>query len=261
MMYKNRCKLVGLLIVFFSGSALAAGISAPPRFSHGLYVSLFGGANWVTSGKTRTIRIGSGSFDVNRYIANKDSAVSSLVGLDIGYRWNLASRYLHWVTLGLETSYMRVISQKGLVVPSLLTDPNPSTLDYTYAVSSIPLFAVSQIGWQIGKRIEPYVIGGIGVSWNKASNYHEDPLSAQATTNSIFRSKTLSSFAYTVGAGVAFQVSSSSSIGLEYRYTNYGKASLGTNGLKGFPTSGSQKLSLGNIHSNALLLRFTEVFG
>jgi len=49
-MCKNRCILTGILIVFFSASALAVGISTPPKSLQGLYISGFGGANWVSSG-------------------------------------------------------------------------------------------------------------------------------------------------------------------------------------------------------------------
>lgn len=240
---------LGVSALLLSGTALAGGVEQPSP--GGVYFSMLGGVNWEYSGQNAFVNLG--GITTNLYQASKVSTTGPLVGFDIGYAWMMSQNV--WVALGGESSYTRVISPAGLVRPLFLVNPGFDTLNFTYAVSSVPIFAVFKLGftvWHYGL----YVLAGAGIAWNKAYNYNEVPTIPSRTAlpmRAMYRSNTEADFAYTAGLGILFNLTASTCLGIEYRFTNYGDASLS-------PTTQqttTQGLSLGEVRSNALLARLT----
>ena len=159
------------------------------------------------------------------------------------------------LSLGLETGYTRVVDLGGRVHPLYMINPGFDTLDFHYAVSSVPLLAVSTVQFPMSSWT-PYILGGLGVSWNHASNYHEfptDPNASALPMRCSFRSYTRLGFAYTLGAGLSYALTARTQLGLEYRFTNYGKAELNPSTEQ----STTSRLPLGTISSHAALLRLS----
>ncbi len=222
------------------------------------YINLSGGVSWTKSGKARTDVTLSAPLAVNRYEASRASQLAPLLGLGYGLLWsNLGTHKLNF-SLGLETGYSRVLSALGRVRPLYKMNPNYDTLSFRYAVSSVPLLMLSTLQFPHGAWV-PYVLGGLGVSWNRASNYQElptNPASSAVPIRSPFKPQTVLSFAYTVGAGLSYRVSPQTEFGLEYRYANYGHAQLNPSKIQ----TTSDRLSLGNVSSHAVILRLTQLF-
>lgn len=237
----------------FSAITIAGGIETPTEVA-GPYFSMFGGVNWEYSGTTSAVNFG--GLATNLYVPNNDNSTTGpVVGADVGYAWALAERTM-FLALGVESSYTRVISPYGRVRPLFFVNPNFDTLNYNYAITSVPLFGTFKFGGIIAGFFEPYVLAGVGVSWNRAFNYNEvptDPLATASPMRSMFQPNSETEFAYTFGGGFGFQVTRSTNLALEYRYTNYGNASLNSSLYQ----ETTQGLSLGEIHSNALLARMT----
>ncbi|OGO91155.1 MAG: hypothetical protein A3F10_01640 [Coxiella sp. RIFCSPHIGHO2_12_FULL_42_15] len=252
--------------IFFKGMALVSVLFGfipscfaedPDAFDKGnfarhYYLSLWGGSSWSYSGETDFVNLG--GLTTNRYVGNTTSAVSLLAGVDLGVAWeSIAKPY--FFAVGLETSYNQQNSPAGTVNPLYLINPGFDTLNYTYAVSSVPLLAIAQIGLA-HRFFNPYVIAGIGMAWNMADNYNEvptDPLLSAAPMRSMFQPKTTYDFAYTAGLGFLVNVMTSLQLALEYRFTDYGDAYLNPTSQQ----STGDTLSLGPVRSNALLFRLT----
>ena len=62
------------------------------------------------------------------------------------------------------------------------------------------------------KRIEPYIMGGLGASWNRADSTH------------FTKGDDKISFAWTAGAGIGYRLSHCWDLDLGYRYVDLGEA-------------------------------------
>lgn len=247
---KSICLLLNILGISFSAPVFAGGIEMPPI--KGLFFSMLGGANFETSGTTASVNLA--GLVTNLYVANNHFTTGPMLGADIGYRW-FFHQESRWFSLAAESSYTVITSPYGKVRPLFFINANFDTLNFNYEVQSMPLFAVFTMGRCYG-WFEPYVVGGLGVSWNQAFNYNEVPTDPDATAlpmRTMFRIGTRAEFAWTAGAGFGFRTTDTTNMGLEYRYTNYGNAALDPAAQQ----STSQRLNLGKIQSNALLARLT----
>lgn len=257
---KSLQPLLYIAGVSFSTLVLAGGIEVPPSGS-GAYFSMFGGANWIVSGQSSSVNFSGDPTNLatNLYVASSStSRVGPMVGVDVGYHWESMSRHF-WLNAGVETSYTEMTSAYGIVYPLFYISPNFDTLSFNYEAQAVPLFGEFTLGAKFLRVVEPYIIGGVGVSWNRAFNYNEVPTAPNLTAlpmRTMFNARTQSEFAWNVGAGLGFQATPSTTISLEYRYTDYGNLAL--NATPGQATN--EAPSLGALTSNALLARMTVVF-
>ena len=223
-----------------------------PRTVNTAFIYLIDGASWENSGATTSVNLG--GLNTNLYEASQQAVVAPWAGLGLGfgYQWFPYNNFL--ATLALEANYTRMISKAGIVRPFYFVNPAFDTLNYTYTIENIPVLLVSQLGWQV-EKISPYFLVGLGVSWNRASQYNEtptDPNGTAAPMRAGFQKHTEGDFAYMLGFGLSYQLSLRCNFGLEYRYTNFGQASLNSTPIQ----TTTERLSLGVLHSNALFIRF-----
>jgi opacity protein-like surface antigen len=250
---KSIRPLVCVAGVSFSALAFAGGIEIAPSHSAG-YVSVFGGANWITTGQTAAVNLG--GLVTNLYVGNSStSQAGPIAGASLGYHFH---KRRFWLNLGAESSYTQVTSPSGRVRPLFFINPTFDTLNFNYQVQAVPLFGELMLGGRFGV-FEPYAIAGAGVSWNQAYNYNEVPTNPNGTAlpaRTMFNSRTLTEFAWNAGVGFGLRTTRSTSLGFEYRYTNYGNLALNPAGQQGT----NQTVNLGELSSNALLARVTVIF-
>ena len=247
--FKSAVSLVGALSMTYSTAMYAGGVEISTG-TRGPFLSFLGGANWISSSQSATSNFG--GLTTNLYQVNSSSVAGPFLGVDAGYLWQVAHRY--YLLTGVETSYTVAKAPYGIVYPLYLLG-NFDTLNFNYQLSSVPLFGLIAFGTKFG-LFAPYVFGGLGVSWNTAENYNEvatNPDGSALPMRSMFGSNTGADFAWTVGAGTVLQIASHSAIRIEYRYTDYGVVCLSPTSTQ----SASQKLKLGAITSNALLIGLT----
>ncbi len=264
---KRTALLMGALCVAVVSVAQASG----PRPYHmpnpgvqgsrmeSAYVALYGGVGWARSTKRSANVMLVAPLVTNRYDFSRASRSAPVLGVEYGYLWRRLGGHSVNVSLGLETGYTRVLSPSGRVRPLYFINPGFDTLDFRYAVSSVPLLVVSMLQFPLSSWT-PYVLGGLGMSWNRASDYQEvptDPVAGALAIRSPFRPRTIAGFAYTVGAGVSYALSARTGLGIEYRFTSYGQARLNPSAQQ----TTRNRLSLGTITSNALLLRLGVCLG
>ncbi len=221
------------------------------------YMSLMGGVGWSTSGKQSDVTL-SIPLVVNRYEASNAFRAAPVLGLGAGVMWSHVGGHNVDVSLGLESGYSRVLSASGEIFPLYNLSPSYDRLGFRYAVSSVPLLMLSNISFVHGSWM-PYVLWGIGMSWNRTSRYNEfpeNPESSATPMRSAFAPRTVYDFAYTVGAGLGYALSVRTKLSVEYRYTDYGRAELNPSGIQ----STMNRLSLGSVSSHAVLVKLSESF-
>ena len=241
--------LISLLALF--QVVYAEGV--PERREGTDFFSMFAGVNWEFTQQVSSI-VNLDANNTNLYQFNRTDTTGPFVGLDIGRRGEFG--HVGFFSVGLETGYTRVIAG-GRVHPLFFINPAFDSLYFTYAISSVPVFAMGQLGWHLRYWCDTYLIGGAGMSWNRASNYNEVEVGpAAAPMQTMYQPYTTLAFAYTIGAGMGFHLSDSTLLGFEYRLSNFGNASLGPTLLQ----STSERLNLGSFWSNSLLARMTVLF-
>lgn len=238
-----------------SSSAIAGG-AIPAAPTNHYYGEIFGGVAWTQASKRSENVTLVAPLVTNRYELSRDFVTGPVVGLGFGYIWNVST--VNSISLGIDSFYTRSLSKAGRVRPLYLINPGFDTLNFRYAVSSIPLLLVSRIAYHSGNWA-PYVLLGLGVSWNRASDYQETPTEPSAgalAMRSPFNPHRTLDFAYTGGVGVGYMVNNTTEVGIEYRYMNYGHARLDTSPAQ----STGETLSLGDQSSHMVLLRLSEQF-
>jgi opacity protein-like surface antigen len=194
------------------------------------YVDL--AAGWVFNYHADQYTVSQQSFFPDVYFSNNNQN-SEVVALSGGYSWHRDDVWLPILSLGLEYSYYFPIKSTGFIQKFF----SPNLTDYTYEFKThfqqLNLLAKANIyRWSSG--LSPYLLGGIGNSWNTLNSYTE--MALPGITPRIppgFSKGTTSNFVYILGFGMDYDINKNFQIGLGYRYDVLGKAHSG-NGVSTF---------------------------
>lgn len=198
-----------------SALALLAGAqSAQAGAFDGLYLNVFGGANWQED-KSGFSQVTTGSTTVTTFSHNFDSDTGFVVGGAIG-----TDLWLKGLRGEIEVSYRRN-DVGGNWVQRSFTTPTTPTSTYGGAVDgNSSTFAVLANVWYdlpLGWKIRPYIGGGVG--WGRSQ------FEAAFQSTSGYDAWTQvdadhSGFTYQLGAGFNYEVAPGVDLGLGYRYFN-----------------------------------------
>jgi opacity protein-like surface antigen len=179
------------------------------------------GAEFIRTGHTQTLSL-LPPFS-NHYTNNTSYQSSSLLGLGLGIERGRTEQ-LSW-QLGLSGYFNTEVSSKGHVWQFAL--PEFDNFIYDYRIQSKRLMATGKLLGTVKQTIHPYVSGELGAGFNRASSYTETPLIIEAVPMAPFSSRTQTSFAWGVGAGVDVDINAGFRLGVGYQFADLGKASLG----------------------------------
>lgn len=211
-------------------------------------------AGWVFNYQADKYTVSQQSFFPDVYFSNnnQNSAVAALSG---GYSWHRDDVWLPILSLGLEYSYYFPIKSTGFIQKFF----SPNLTDYTYEFKThfqqLNVLAKANI-YRYSNGLSPYLLGGIGNSWNTLDSYTETAL--PGITPRIppgFSGGTTSNFVYILGFGLDYDINKNFQIGLGYRYDGLGKAHSG-NGNSTFTNIDLK----GRSSLNALLLNLRYYF-
>ncbi len=127
---------------------------------------------------------------------------------------------------------------------------------YQYNVTARTLFAEAKLMRPYHDKFYPYLLGGIGGSFNKASNFSTN-VSPFLTFTRSYQNHTSSAFAYKVGVGIDMDVVQHARLGLTYRFSGLGRADLGSATING--TAVSATLNQSSLFANEILIQLTYV--
>ncbi len=187
--------------------------------------------------------VGTGPGWPNDHYKGDDIHGAPMLVVGTGYTWG---RYYDWfpdLSLGAQFTYTGQAKISGTINQySLAQFENYS---YNYKFRRMTLLAVGKADIYNLANFMPYLTAGLGVSFNKTSNYEEQPLSHVTPRISPgFGSATNNYFSYMVGVGVDYALCDNLWLSLEYNYGNFGYAQTGdganTFTLTGFNYSNQQ---------------------
>ena len=159
-----------------------------------------------------------------------------------------------WVA-GLGYYQPNALSTNGSLIQG--ADPTSDNLyNYRYQTQSQQLLAEGKWYLITKESIQPFLMVGIGATFNKTSHYQTNVPSFLEFTPA-FSSHTQTNFTYAVGPGIEVSLTQSFRMGMSYRFTDLGAANTGRAQIDAIPISSTLKQS--HIYANQILAQFTFV--
>ena len=185
------------------------------------------------------------------YKPNSSNTINMLWG---GFAGSDVMRSSSWRFIaGLGYYQLSSLSTKGTLTQGA-DSVSDDTYSYKYQTQSQQLLAEGKLYWIAKDKIQPFLMVGIGGTFNKTSNYQTSvPPFLEFTP--AFSNHTQTSFTYAIGPGIDMGLSKSFRIGIAYRFTDLGSANTGSAQIDETPISSTLKQS--HVYANQILAHFT----
>ena len=171
-----------------------------------------------------------------------------------GFVGSEVKRFQSWEFIaGLGYYQPNFLSTKGALIQG--ADPTSNnTYSYQYKTQSQQVLAEGKLYWTAKEKIQPFLMVGIGASFNKTLNYQTSvPPFLEFTP--MFSNHTQTNFTYAVGPGIDISLSKSLRIGVAYRFTDLGLANTGRAQIDEIPISSTLKQP--RLYANQILAQLT----
>jgi opacity protein-like surface antigen len=219
------------LLVFFSGSVYAS----QGTLWHNVEISGAGGANWINSDDTH--------LDVTAY--ERDSLHVSSTTVDGAWKAGIGY-YLFRNHLLME---LNVYGVSNTVKGDVWQFENPQFNNYTFEapISSTRLMWDVKPNLITWNKLTPYLILGIGATWNTVSYQEQADAGISASSAQNLGDNTQVQLAWDVGAGLSYALTDHLNVTAEYVYAFLGEAT---------PETGATLLSAPNFNYQIQSLLF-----
>ena len=221
------------------------------------YASLGVGGEFPTLNSSMSVNNGSGfppPNGVDLYSTSNNSQV--LFGASLGRRWQNESVWLPSLSVGVLYEYFFPTNAGGTIMQYSL--PAFTNYNYQWNISSNVVMATGKLNLFQYNRFSPYITGGVGGGFNRATSYREQALPGVTSRVSPgFADNTNSQFAYNAGAGLDFQFAPQFILSVGYLYQDLGAVASGP----GFQTWSGESLNLGSYRSNDVFASVSYLFG
>lgn len=220
------------------------------------YVSAGGGMEYPHFNAASRVNNGSGfTPPANQDIYSFQNNHHPFLTLSTGYRYAATRLWLPALSLGLNYQYLPSNDIGGHIVQ--YSDPTFTNYNFRWDITTQLLLAAAKLNLFQYHHLMPYVSAGMGAAYIRASSYHETALAGVTPrTSAGFAENTNTQFAYTLGAGLDYQINSTWLVSGGYQYLNLGKIRSGS-GSAGWS---GQSLYLGYYRSNELLINLIYLF-
>ena len=221
------------------------------------YASAGVGGQFPTLNSSMTVNNGSSfptPFDQDIYSTTNNAQV--FFGASVGRRWQRDNDWLPALSVGVLYEYFWANNVGGTITQFSI--PQFNNYNYTWNTASNVVLASAKLNLFRYHWLSPYITGGLGGAFNRASSYREMAVpEVTARVSPGFAANTSHQFAYNAGVGVDFQCASQFLFSIGYLYQDLGKV---TSGL-GTQSWAGQSLNLGTYHSNDVMASVTYLFG
>lgn len=191
---------------------------AAPLWSRVFTVSL--GPVWADKGDKQTFYLDPDI--VKTYTATHTSKAIADGELFLGMQKNLNSHVQG--QLGLAAAFTGNASVFGQIWDD--ADPQFNNHSYHYKIRHSHVAVKGKLLADRGYLVIPWISGSVGVGFNRAYHFLNNPLIFEALPNTNFASHTKTSFTYTVGVGVQRALSNNVQLGIGYEFADWGKSHL-----------------------------------
>ena len=146
-------------------------------------------------------------------------------------------------------------STKGKLTQGADPESN-SVYTYQYQTQNQQLLVEGRLTWTAKEKIQPFLMLGVGASFNKTLHYHTNvPPFLEFTPT--FSNHTQTNCTYAAGPGMDMILSKSFRIGIAYRFADLGSVNTGPAQLDGIPISSTLKQS--HLYANQMFAQFTFI--
>ena len=218
---------------------------------HHWYIDL--GLGWVFNMKDYNVYVNHSDAPPDLYLPN-GSNNTIILALSGGYNWFFDHDWLPAASLGIEYSYLPKSNNNGQIAQ--FSDPGAINYDYAYKTEHNSISLLGELAIYRWNQVMPFLLAGIGNSWNDIDAYQESPLPGITPRISPdFSNGSRSAWKYTLGFGFDYQPIPNLLLALSYRYNEFNKGASGT----GFATFANEKLR-DKSYANLLMLNARYLF-
>lgn len=207
------------------------------------------------AGKSKTFPIKNPESDeFYSYSCQHKAQAAILYGGFVGAEWT----ELNHLGVQFDVNYNQSspFSVKGVLTQGVDAQSEDS-YHYKYKIIIRQLLMEGKLVYKSKSRFNPYLLLGLGASFNKAYGY-STTVPDSLTFTRVFKNNSTSSFTYAAGAGVDIDILQYLRAGIGYHFTNLGKAKLGSATIDNVSVSGT--LSQPNFYANEIFLQLTAAF-
>lgn len=213
----------------------------------------------IGGGISSTIDVGQGKhFPIDNpitdeffdYTANEASQTSSLGSIFVGVEWP-CSRWL------LQAGFSFKQASPYVAASNFNQGADFQSVDqyrYHYEVLSRQLLFEGKLLYTLKQIFHPYLLLGLGTSFNKAYHYYTN-VPPTLTFTRIYADKSITSFSSLFGIGIDIDIAPDMRAGLGYRFADLGQIMLGNAVIDGIKVPGT--LSQAHTYTNELLAQIS----
>jgi opacity protein-like surface antigen len=245
-----RKNSVVLLVIFLFATNVWSGTLGPIQENiWSLVISLAGGPVWERSGETETIFLSPEI--VKTYKADKRTRALAQGELFIGGQRSLSETLQGQI--GLDLGIMSSAHLSGVIWDDAEAQFNNFT--YNYKIQHEHIMLQGKIIKDMGYPVLPWISAGIGAGSNRSYAYQSTPTIFEALPTPPFASKTRTSFAWSLGAGLQKTLSAHCQIGAGFAFTDWGQSRLGWADGQTL----HNRLNLNHLYTSGILFNLTYV--
>lgn len=205
------------------------------------------------AGKSKTFPVNP-TDEFFRYSPNHKNQVRAMFCGSMG--WELSGLCDWNIRLDLKYGQSSPFAVNGRLTQGLDVQ-SQDIYSYRYKISIRQLMVEARVYYENCTRFKPYGVVGMGASFNKAYSF-ATTVPELLTFTRIYKSKVTTGFTYAVGLGVDIEIVNSFYAGMSYRFTDFGRAALGTSSIDGIAVPGT--LSQSNFYANQFFIQLTFLF-
>lgn len=217
------------------------------------YLSVGAGMEYPHINANSRVNNGSGfPAPANQDIYSYENNHHPFLSLAGGYRFMRDRFWLPSLSLGLAYQYLPSNDLGGKIMQ--FSDPDFLNYNFKLGVSASLLLATAKLNLLERCHFSPYVSVGAGGAYVRTGSYGETALpNVTPRTSAGYAENTNTQFAYTLGAGLDYQINPQWILSGGYQYLSLGRLNTGS----GAGTWTGQSLNLGYYRSNELLVTLT----
>lgn len=207
------------------------------------------GPTWTNPGTQQTLQL---TPELEKtYTAFKPQNTLADGELFLGFQKDLSNGlFAHLGLAGALTSQASLSGQ-------IWDDANPefNNYQYGYLIQHGQIALKAKVFKDTSSSYLPWVSGSVGIGFNRANSYENQPLISEAVMQNNFANYTDTSFTYTVGAGIQKIINAHWQAGVGYEFADWGQSHLN-------PAQGQTigyGLSLDHLYTNGLMFNLTYV--
>ena len=250
------------LVSIFLGStiAIAGDMGTVPETLRPV-VSLQGGYASIDAGSKSQSFTGTDA-DIFTY-SNAGSKSTGFIGVFLGGEYSVPQIPVPrlFMQTGVEYNYFGTVRPKGINTVGIEPE-TATTYTYNYHFQTQQVLATLRLLTTTYERFHPYGEVGIGAAFNHLGQYSATTTeTGSINLTPLFGNQNTTNFSYILGLGVDTQVDTNIRVGLGYRYSNFGSATLG-NGAVVFNNYQSPvpfTLGRSNAYANQLIAHISYV--